>query len=546
MTPSSRSRSSAVALRSVECSFVAAQGRHRRARARRRPGGGRPRRLPPAHGLGRGRRVLVERMAPPGPSCWSRPAPTRLCPVSWSPPEDLDRGARRRGRRRCQPRRTRRARIRGLRAAPLFTGGRGRPALDVPPPPASRRRRQLLVDRGLELLELNPVLVHERGATVVDALALRRARPRVAVVGAGLASLVQRRRAATRAGETWSCSRLATASAVGCGRAGSTTAPSWRWARSSPGNTAVVELAERFGLGLADKGMRYGHREPRGVVDVGHESLAEAAAAVGRALDDGALERGQALARGLEIQPGAREALLARVEISSANDADLVARNLGGIAHVDEGRRRASPTGTGACRWRSPSSSASACGWAPVERIAWGDAGVRLAGSGASWAPSACVVAVPTTPSTAPARFRPALPAAWRTRSPASAGAAAKLFVRLRRPPRRRGDVGAERYWCWTATGAANRPSRSSAASPVRPHGARRPGRRRRPARWLRVAGAPAAGAGARARRRAAVHLVGRPLGGRGVLHLPTARARGLAASGPWRSPTSTSAARSR
>ena len=31
-----------------------------------------------------------------------------------------------------------------------------------------------------------------------------------------------------------------------------------------PGNTAVRGLAERLGLGLWDKGMRYGQREPRG------------------------------------------------------------------------------------------------------------------------------------------------------------------------------------------------------------------------------------------------------------------------------------------
>ena len=31
-----------------------------------------------------------------------------------------------------------------------------------------------------------------------------------------------------------------------------------------PGNTAIRELAERLGLGLWDKGMRYGSREPRG------------------------------------------------------------------------------------------------------------------------------------------------------------------------------------------------------------------------------------------------------------------------------------------
>ena len=62
--------------------------------------------------------------------------------------------------------------IRGLRAAPLFTGARGRPPLDVE---AAARLAwaagRALLDTGLELLELNPVLVNERGAVAVDAVA---------------------------------------------------------------------------------------------------------------------------------------------------------------------------------------------------------------------------------------------------------------------------------------------------------------------------------------------------------------------------------------
>jgi acetyl-CoA synthetase len=65
--------------------------------------------------------------------------------------------------------------IRGLRAAPLFTGGRGRPPLDIPA--AARLASaagELLLENRLELLELNPVLVHEHGVVVVDALAATR------------------------------------------------------------------------------------------------------------------------------------------------------------------------------------------------------------------------------------------------------------------------------------------------------------------------------------------------------------------------------------
>jgi acyl-CoA synthetase (NDP forming) len=64
--------------------------------------------------------------------------------------------------------------IAGLRAAPLFTGGRGRPPLDVAA--AARLAAAtggLLLDARLALVELNPVFVHERGVTVVDAAAAR-------------------------------------------------------------------------------------------------------------------------------------------------------------------------------------------------------------------------------------------------------------------------------------------------------------------------------------------------------------------------------------
>lgn len=64
------------------------------------------------------------------------------------------------------------AALRGLRGAPLLTGHRGRPALAIGA--AARlaaRAGDLLLDAGLELLELNPVIVGVAGAVAVDALA---------------------------------------------------------------------------------------------------------------------------------------------------------------------------------------------------------------------------------------------------------------------------------------------------------------------------------------------------------------------------------------
>jgi acetate---CoA ligase (ADP-forming) len=68
------------------------------------------------------------------------------------------------------PERVERA-LRSLRGAPLLTGGRGRAPLDIAAVATlASSVGELLVDRGLSLIELNPVLVYERGAVAVDAV----------------------------------------------------------------------------------------------------------------------------------------------------------------------------------------------------------------------------------------------------------------------------------------------------------------------------------------------------------------------------------------
>jgi acetyl-CoA synthetase len=73
----------------------------------------------------------------------------------------------------ASPQRVERALL-SLRGAALLTGGRGRPAVDLAA--AARLAAgagDLLLEAGLELLELNPVIVHAGGAVAVDALARR-------------------------------------------------------------------------------------------------------------------------------------------------------------------------------------------------------------------------------------------------------------------------------------------------------------------------------------------------------------------------------------
>jgi acetyl-CoA synthetase len=122
-----------------------------------------------------GARVLVERMASPGAELLVAARADAVVPCLviavggiWT--EALDDAAV--VPLPAEPERVEEA-ILGLRAAAALTGGRGGVKFDVAA--AARLAAaagELLLEQGLELLELNPVLVHERGAVAVDALAV--------------------------------------------------------------------------------------------------------------------------------------------------------------------------------------------------------------------------------------------------------------------------------------------------------------------------------------------------------------------------------------
>jgi acetyl-CoA synthetase len=60
--------------------------------------------------------------------------------------------------------------LRSLHGAPLFAGGRGLPAADIAAAAALiERSGELLINRGLELIELNPVLLGSTGCVALDA-----------------------------------------------------------------------------------------------------------------------------------------------------------------------------------------------------------------------------------------------------------------------------------------------------------------------------------------------------------------------------------------
>jgi hypothetical protein len=66
--------------------------------------------------------------------------------------------------------------VEDLRGAAMLTGERRQPRVDLDAVATlTSRVGELLLDRRLELIELNPVIVHEQGATAVDALITRTA-----------------------------------------------------------------------------------------------------------------------------------------------------------------------------------------------------------------------------------------------------------------------------------------------------------------------------------------------------------------------------------
>jgi monoamine oxidase len=233
-----------------------------------------------------------------------------------------------------------------------------------------------------------------------------------------------------------------------------------------PGNTAVRELAERLGLGLADKGMRYGRREARGGIGAGGDALDQAMRKVDVAL--AALDGGRGLAGAgsvrelldsLDLDPGAREAILARAEISAATSADEVpATDLGGLAHIDD---EPAPSVAGGNQGLAGGLAAE-LGDAvrlgdPVASVEWAGGGVRVqTASGHADVADRCVVAVPASVVDRIA-FEPELPTAKREAlSAVRYGHAAKLFVPLGAPAPPGAVMNVpERYWCWTQTGTS-------------------------------------------------------------------------------------------
>jgi monoamine oxidase len=257
-----------------------------------------------------------------------------------------------------------------------------------------------------------------------------------------------------------------------------------------PGNTRVRELAARLGVGLWDKGMRYGEREARGAPGLDDESLGRAVRLVTDALAQrgGTGESVAELLGRLPLDGAAREAILARAEVSAASPADLVpAGDLAGVAQLNA---EPSPSIAGGNQ-RLAEALAAPLGESlrlatPARSVLWRGEGVRVGVDDGEVEADACVIAVPARMIDR-LEFDPPLPD---RQADALAsiryGHAAKLFVPLTSTPGPSATLSVpERYWAWTATGADGRVQPVLSAFAGSPIALERLGVAQGSARWL-------------------------------------------------------------
>ena len=223
-----------------------------------------------------------------------------------------------------------------------------------------------------------------------------------------------------------------------------------------PDNTVIRETAARLGLTLFDKGTTYGDREPRGGLPVTRQELVAAYGAVREAAAHGRLGHGtvvEALAS-IPMADGARDAIRARIEVSTAypaddQDADVLhesGTSVGGFAThaVAGGNHRIAHALAGRLGDRVRLS-------APVTRIAHGPDAVRVTAGGGPVEADAVVVTVPASVIEL-ITFDPPLPEAKaRALAAVRYGTAAKLFLPLDRATAPSATLCVrDRFWTFT------------------------------------------------------------------------------------------------
>jgi len=225
----------------------------------------------------------------------------------------------------------------------------------------------------------------------------------------------------------------------------------------------LLATARRLGLAMAPTGMAYGDREPRGGLGTDRAAvLAEAARLPGLLADrPGPATLGRSVAEvlaELPLDPGAGEAIAARLQVSAAQPAERLSAaalgHAGSSFSTRESLRVAGGNQQLALRLAERLGGAVHLG-APVQAVTWSERGVRVATAGAELGAEACVVAVPASV-IGRIRFDPPLPT-WKAEALERVvyGHAAKLFVPLRRVPEPSAVLSVpDHYWTWTARGA--------------------------------------------------------------------------------------------
>jgi monoamine oxidase len=160
----------------------------------------------------------------------------------------------------------------------------------------------------------------------------------------------------------------------------------------------------------------------------------------------------------LPLDPGAGEAIAARLQVSAAQPAERLSAAALGHAGASFSTRESLRVAGGnqqlALRLAERLGGAVRLG-VPVQAVTWSERGVRVTTAGAELEAEACVVAVPASV-IGRIHFDPPLPA-WKAEALERVvyGHAAKLFIPLRRVPEPSAVLSVpDHYWTWTARGA--------------------------------------------------------------------------------------------
>jgi monoamine oxidase len=280
---------------------------------------------------------------------------------------------------------------------------------------------------------------------------------RIAVIGAGLAGLAAAQELRAAGAEVVV---FEARDHVG-GRVWSQTLPGgWVIERGAefvlPGHEVLEQTATALGLTLYDKGTTYGDREPRGGLGVTREQLLDAYRALSAAAVVPGRLKGSAsqAVESLDIPPGAREALIARLEVStaySAADLDATVLSESGASFGGYVTRSVSGGNQSIALALAAEIGPALHLDSAVRKIGWREQGVTVCTAAGETEADLAVVSIPAGVMHR-VKFDPPLPAAKAAAiSAVRYGHAAKLFLPLRSeaPPSATLCVP-KRYWTFT------------------------------------------------------------------------------------------------